>query len=94
MSLFCDHDHGDIEHIHHMLHRIQEIIMANQELVDAYAARIQTAIDIIREEIVALSAQPAEQPLDTTKLQAAVDGLEGLEPPVVEPPADVVPAAE
>ena len=77
-----------LKDVMHAIHNLREIIMANQDLVDEYAARIQTAVDIIREEIAALSAQPAEQPLDTSKLEAAVDGLEGLEPPVVEPPAE------
>jgi len=64
----------------------KENTMSDQDSVNAFVARLSAATDAIRAEIAALQA--ANPALDLTGLEAAVGGVEGLEPPVVTPPAE------
>lgn len=84
------------------LERYLRIIMSNQEVFDAYAARIseqnsqiKAAVSVILEEVGKLQAEAvavAEKPLDTTKMEqaieqltAAVDEVEAIPSPVAAP---------
>lgn len=66
------------------INRKLEDILANQDEIDARAARIETANAAILAEVADLKAQvaagtPAEE-LDFSRLDAAVGGEEALEP--------------
>lgn len=66
--------------------------MAQQEQLDAIAARINTGVANIRQDIADLKA--ANPALDLTALEASVGGLEGLDAenpvptPEPEPPVE------
>jgi len=63
------------------------IIMADQEILNAYVARLGAAVSAIKDEIDALKNQPGSAALDFTGLESAVAGVEGLEPPSDTPAA-------
>lgn len=67
--------------------------MSNQETLDAYVAELNAAVSVVASEIQGLKDQlanlPGETPVDFTGLDAAINAVEALEPPVVtEPPAE------
>lgn len=68
-----------------------EDILANQDTINAFVARITAANELIASELVALKAQPGAEVLDFTGLESAVAGEEALEPAVTAPPVDVPP---
>jgi hypothetical protein len=65
------------------LHRMEQLAMANQDQIDAYAARLGATTDGIRSDIADLKQQitngtPAQE-LDFSALESRVAGLEGLD---------------
>jgi hypothetical protein len=74
------------------LHRLESLIMANQDQINAFGDRLEAATTGIRSDIEDLKRQiadgtPAEQ-LDFTALESRVAGLEGLDAENPAPPAD------
>ena len=63
------------------IERKLEVIMADQDILNEYVARLVTAVGAIKAEIDALKAQPAAVAVDFSGLDAAVSSVEGLEPP-------------
>lgn len=76
------------------------ILMSNQETLDAYVSELNTAVGVVASEIQSLKDQlanqvPTEVPVDFSGLDAAINSLEALEPPVLEePPVEEPPVEE
>lgn len=62
-----------------------ESIMADQDTLNAYVARLGVAVAAIRDEIDMLKNQPGSASLDFSGLESAVAGVEGLEAPAAPP---------
>lgn len=65
-----------------------EVIVSNQEHLDADVAALGTATQAIADELAALKAQPGSETLDFSGLDAAVASVQGLAPVSEPAPAE------